>query len=235
MTMPKDPIKAEECRQKMSEAAKKRVCSDALRKRRSEIMAERNRSQKHRDQVSKARKGRKLPEWQIEILRESNIGRVDSEETRKKKSESHKGEKNIWYGKQLPEETRKKMSEAKKKIIGEKHPRYGVKLTEETKEKIRLSNTGKGHSEESKCKMAESHTGQKNHMYGKEHTPETRYKMTLSRLGEKNHQWRGGVSYETYCKKFNPEFKIRVRAFFGNKCIFCGKTKEENGRNLNGS
>lgn len=124
MTLPKDPIKAEEYRRKISEAAKKRVCSDDLRKRRSEMMAERNRSQKHRDQVSKAHKGRKLSEWQIELLRKANTGRVDSEETKRRRSESHKGEKNIWYGKKLPEEARRKMSEVKKGITGDRHPRW---------------------------------------------------------------------------------------------------------------
>lgn len=36
----------------------------------------------------------------------------------------------------------------------------------------------------------------------------------------------------TYCYLFNNEFKSRVRDFFGNKCILCGKTKEENKKNL---
>ena len=43
-----------------------------------------------------------------------------TKEHKKKLSESHKGEKNPMYGKQLSEETRKKISEA---IKGENHPR----------------------------------------------------------------------------------------------------------------
>lgn len=35
-----------------------------------------------------------------------------------------------------------------------------------------------------------------------------------------------------YCKKFNGGFKKRVRGYFGNKCVMCGKSEEENGQAL---
>jgi hypothetical protein len=35
-----------------------------------------------------------------------------------------------------------------------------------------------------------------------------------------------------YCNKFNSEFKIRVRAFFGNRCFLCGKDEKTNGKGL---
>jgi hypothetical protein len=35
-----------------------------------------------------------------------------------------------------------------------------------------------------------------------------------------------------YCKKFNDDLKKRVRAYFGNCCVLCGKTEEENGKAL---
>lgn len=41
--------------------------------------------------------------------------------------------------------------------------------------------------------------------------------------GKKNPNWRGGKSYGDYCEKFNNDFRERVRAFFGNKCVVCGK------------
>ena len=44
--------------------------------------------------------------------------------------------------------------------------------------------------------------------------------------------WQGGRSYEPYCFRFNKEFKQRVRLFFGNVCFVCGKTPDENGKNL---
>lgn len=56
----------------------------------------------------------------------------------------------------------------------------------------------------------------------------------MSRLvcGEKHHNWKGGISYEPYCVLFNDEFKLRVRQFFGNTCVECGKTREEEGINM---
>jgi hypothetical protein len=51
-------------------------------------------------------------------------------------------------------------------------------------------------------------------------------------IGDKHHSWRGGISFEPYCPKFNDEFKERVRGFWGHKCGVCGKTQKENGKKL---
>jgi hypothetical protein len=40
--------------------------------------------------------------------------------------------------------------------------------------------------------------------------------------GEKHYNFKGCISYEPYCKLFTPEFKNRVRAFYGYKCTLCG-------------
>jgi len=40
--------------------------------------------------------------------------------------------------------------------------------------------------------------------------------------GDKCHLWKGGVSFEPYCVKFNRRFKYRVREFFKNRCVECG-------------
>lgn len=50
--------------------------------------------------------------------------------------------------------------------------------------------------------------------------------------GEKSPTWKGGLSFFPYCEKFNKDFKLRVRAFFGYCCALCGKTEKENGENL---
>jgi hypothetical protein len=50
--------------------------------------------------------------------------------------------------------------------------------------------------------------------------------------GEDNPNWKGGISFEPYCHKFNKKFKNYIRAKFGNVCYLCGKTVEENGENL---
>ena len=59
-----------------------------------------------------------------------------SEETRKKMSESHKGEKHYNYGKSLSEEHKKILSTIQK---GEKHYNYGKSLSEEHKKNISKS------------------------------------------------------------------------------------------------
>lgn len=77
-----------------------------------------------------------------------------SEETRRKNSEGHKGLK-------MSEETKRKQSEMRK---GNKNPFYGKKHTDETKKKISKANSGinngmsKGHTEQSKQKMREVQT-----------------------------------------------------------------------------
>ena len=46
--------------------------------------------------------------------------------------------------------------------------------------------------------------------------------LEVAFVGENNPCWKGGVSFEPYCIKFNREFKERVRAFFGYVCQSCG-------------
>ena len=62
--------------------------------------------------------------------------------SRKNSSESKKGEKNYWYGKQHTKDTKEKMSEAKK---GENNPNYGKQLSKEHRQKLIEANTGKNH------------------------------------------------------------------------------------------
>lgn len=70
--------------------------------------------------------------------------------------------------------------------------------------------------------------------------PEVREKIRQSKIGSNNAMygrhgpesgnWRGGISFEPYCIKFNKEFKERVRNKFGRKCFSCDEP--ENGRKL---
>jgi len=49
------------------------------------------------------------------------------------------------------------------------------------------------------------------------------HKMMCEKMSGENHPgWRGGISFEPYCQKFNDEFKERVRSFFGHVCQRCG-------------
>lgn len=80
----------------------------------------------------------------------------------------------------------------------------GVKRSLETREKISKAKRGKKMSAE----FCARHTGE--HCGG----------------------WRGGISFEPYCPKFNQEFKKRVRAYFNDECVLCGKSKQENGKSM---
>lgn len=134
-----------------------------------------------------------------------------SKESKKKMSEAKKGENNPMFGKHHSEESRRKMSEINK---GKKH-------SEERKRKIGESRKGKTHSEEHKRKISE---GEK--QYYKDH-PETKQRMSDARKGEKSHFWKGGISFEPYCAKFNNQRKEQVRKDFNYICFRCGKTQEE--------
>lgn len=57
-------------------------------------------------------------------------------------------------------------------------------------------------------------------------------KNGLLNSGWLSQRWKGGISQEGYCQKFNADLRRRVRVFFGNKCFLCGKTQEENTKRL---
>ena len=58
------------------------------------------------------------------------------------------------------------------------------------RERLSIANKGKKHSEETKGKMSESHTGENNHFYGKTHTQEVRSKLKEMKRGLK--WWNNG-------------------------------------------
>lgn len=125
----------------------------------------------------------------------------------------------------------------------------GVPRSEETRAKISAANKGKpgvSPSEETRKKLSISVSkamkGRKPARItieksaeirrGKPLNPEHRLKLSSKFSGENNHAWKGGVSYGEYCPKFSFEFKNRVRAFFGFKCVECGKSEAELGYRL---
>ena len=87
----------------------------------------------------------------------------------------------------LSEETRRRISESTK---GEKSHMYGKHLNESTKKKISDYRKGRLASEETKRKMSESRKGKNNYFYGKHHTEESRKKISENQKGlrmGKNH------------------------------------------------
>lgn len=199
-------------------------------------------TQETKDKISDAHRGKKLsPETRKRMgdaqrgIKNCNYGKHPSDETRKKMSIAAKQKP------PMTEETRFKLSVAS---MGRHH-------TEEAKKKISVGNKGKPKSEdhrkkisdmvrnpsaETRAKMRASHTGvplsethRKNLIaatVGKHIiSPEACMRMSVARKGSLNPQWKGGISFEPYCQKFNNEFKERVRSFFNHACVECGQTQ----------
>ena len=120
-------------------------------------------------------------------------------------------------GKTFSPEHKAKMSAAQKKrfcnpsekakisasLVGNKR-RLGHKFTDAQKAKISVAGMGRP------CK------------------PETRAKLSASNSGEKSANWKGGLSFEPYCPKWNDDLRRRIRAFFDHRCVLCGKPQNEN-------
>lgn len=166
-------------------------------------------------------------------------GKIKLPEHRKRLSESKRGGKNPLFGKSRSEETKNKIRAAnriscrtqefrdsiRERVSGEKNPQFGKALSEETK--LKISNSLKEYYQipGSKEKVIKSCTGRVQ--------PESmKLKLSEMRKGDKNPCWKGGHAYEPYCILFNKEFKERVRNFFDNTCVLCGKPQSERLRKL---
>jgi len=142
-------------------------------------------------------------------------------------------------GKIVTLETKNKMSIAQ---TGEKNHFYGKTHTIDTRSRISLKNSGKIHSPEVRTKISvatkkaldnqEMRSKRSKIQKDRLTNVDLRIKLSEDRQGEKNPRWLGGISFKKYCPKFNRDLKRRVRAFFGYQCVLCGKSTEENGKNL---
>lgn len=95
-----------------------------------------------------------------------NLGRTQSEETKKKRSESMRGENNPFYGRG-------------DLLSGENNPFYGKHMSEESREKLANSHKGKKHTEETKKKISKSLEGNK-YSLGYKQSEETKKKRSES-------------------------------------------------------
>lgn len=156
------------------------------------------------------------------------LGFKHSEESKKKMSDSRKGNKHPFFGKHHSEETKRKIGKASKGRI----------VTEETRKKISLvsskqigPNRGKKFSEEWKRKIGEAHRGIKTWTKIKHHSVEVRKKIGEAITGEKNPNWKGGITPH-YLKIRNSErYKLWRKAVFERDnyaCILCGDNKGGN-------
>lgn len=115
---------------------------------------------------------------------EGRTGVKASEETKRKMSEAHKGEKNAFYGKHHTEEVKQKFREDRQGTnIGESNPFYGKKHSDEVKRKLSecaSTRIGKLNPNYGNHALAgKNHPG-----YGKPLSGETKRKLSESRKGK---------------------------------------------------
>lgn len=135
------------------------------------------------------------------------LGLHHSKETRERISQ-------VQIGKKLSPDHKAKISigvksseKYKSNYLKSRDPLRGVPRPKEVCEKISKAQIGKTISEETKAKLRQY-------------------------TGERAAGWKGGISFEPYCPKFNREFKERVREFWGRKCFLCTKTEADQGKRL---
>ena len=111
--------------------------------------------------------GRVVTESTRRKISESNTGKVHSEEFKEKMREKFKGENNPMYGRIRTAEYSELM---RQRMSGENNPNYGRRRSEETKEKIRQSLKGKM-------------VGEKNPNYGNHLSDEAKRKISMANKG----------------------------------------------------
>ena len=141
--------------------------------------------------------------WKIS---QGNKGRIDSEETRKKKSKAKAGVR-------MSEEARRKNSEAKR---GKNHPFYGKHRSEETKRKVSIGNTGKKRSEETRKLWSDIKKKQwqdpeyikmmMKALHRKPNKPEKELDLLLQELFPGEYVYNGDFSYGVTLNGMIPDF-----------------------------
>lgn len=216
MTLPKDPIKTKEYRERQRRIRLGTKASDTTKKKMSASQSgERNHNY-----------GKKITEEQKEKIRASKCGVLLSIETKTKMTISQKkryennpelkkqisekmsGKNNPNFGKPISPEQRVKLSAAKQ---GENHWIFGKHHSPETIEKIRIANSGEN------C-----------YHYGQSPSMETRRKMSESQKGDKCYNWKGGITKLNHLIRNCLEYREWIMAVFKRDnftCTKCGATK----------
>jgi 5-methylcytosine-specific restriction endonuclease McrA len=140
------------------------------------------------------------------VRKGQNLGKICSEETKRKISISNIGKKRG----PISEEHKRRIIEAN---TGRRH-------SEESKKRMSEMRKGKKHppmSEESKRKISLANKGKKKPPFTEEH----RRKLSESRTGEKSSTWLGGKSFEPYSVDWTRTFKISIRERDKYTCYIC--------------
>ena len=137
-------------------------------------------------------------------------GRILSETTKKKISDSKIGEKNPMYGKKWLEDKRIQMKEL---MTGENNHNYGKSLSEETKQKLSNALKNREISKETRKKISETMTGIKK-------TDEMCKKLSESKKGTKlSEQTKQKIKNTRLTGSDNPRSKRVAQYDFDNNLI----------------
>ena len=153
-----------------------------------------------------------------------------SEESKRKMSESSKGQKCPEWLKEHFSQLYSGEGNPMYGRAGELSPNYGKFVSEETRKKISEANKGKIVTEEQKEKISNSlkgrFIGELNPFYGKQHTEKTKERLREINLGKTNsEETRKKISQNNIGKKYSKETKDKIRlSKLGNKNPFYNKT-----------
>jgi group I intron endonuclease len=136
---------------------------------------------------------------------------IPTEETKKKMSESQKGDKNHFYNKKHTKEALKKISDSSS---GKNNPNYGKTLSIETRRKISNSLTGKIIPEETKSKMRNS---QKNRTKESRVSQADKISIAIVQL----------TTELEFIKKWNSSAEAQRNGFNASSIIKCCKNKRK--------
>ncbi len=163
-------------------------------------------------------------------------------------SESVRGERNGFFGKRHSLESRERMRAVSTGKINGFHKGHkvnvGRRCSEEKRMKISRANKGKtrgrvpwnkGAHVKKVClcclKEYEVISARAGTARLCSYSCKARYVFT-GRNGNRSGNWRGGVSFEPYCEKFNKALKERIRERDNRTCQLCNRTETENGKKL---
>jgi hypothetical protein len=120
-------------------------------------------------------------------------------------------------GRKFTDSHKKKIGDAQRGELGNM---FGKHQSESARSKMSATRKGVPKSIEHRLKISESNKKTMS-------DPEFRKRLSERQTGCKSHRWKGGITFEPYCPKFNPEFRERVRAFFNYQCIECGAPQND--------
>ena len=149
-------------------------------------------------------KNKHLTEEHKKNISKSNIGRVQSKETRAKISKS-------LTGKHRSEETKLKISKNMPDMSGVNNPNYGKIASAETR-----------------LKQSNAHMGIKNYNYGKSIPEETLRRRSATSQNIPYEEWTEYVTDSPYCPNFNEKCRESNREKYGRRCFLCNKPEKFN-------